>query len=315
MNKGVQIVEISERQDGQRLDNVLMLLLKGVPRSAVYRLIRTGQVRLNGKRCKPLSRVEQGDKLRVPPFRQREATEVNIPDSLIDELRSAILFEDADFLVLDKPAGIPVHAGTGFSFGIIDAVRKGWGLRDIDLAHRLDRETSGCLVMAKNRRALKQVQVKMQAVELQKTYFALLMGRLPDPRMEIEFALTRSLLKGGERMVMVDPEGKPAKSVFRVLEQYRFADFVEVTLLTGRTHQIRVHSAAIEHPVAGDEKYGDRKFNGKMRSAGLQRMFLHAHHINLPGNDGETIPVHAPLPDDLRAVLDAIPARERKRSR
>lgn len=315
MNKGVQIVDISERQDGQRVDNVLLLLLKGVPRSAVYRLIRTGQVRINGKRCKPLSRVATGDKLRVPPVRLQAASEVRVPDKLIEQLRAAVLFEDDNYLVVDKPAGVPVHAGTGFKFGVIDAVRKGWTLKHIDLAHRLDRETSGCLVMGKNRNALKQLQSMMRGDSLGKTYFALLMGRLPDPRMEIEFPLKRSQLKGGERMVMVDADGKPAKSTFRVLEQYRFADFVEVSLQTGRTHQIRVHSAAIGHPVAGDDKYGDRIFNSKLRSVGLQRMFLHAHHIELPGSDGESIPVHAPLPDNLRQVLDAIPQRERSRSK
>jgi 23S rRNA pseudouridine955/2504/2580 synthase len=315
MNKGVQIIEISERQDGQRLDNVLMFLLKGIPRSAIYRLIRTGQVRLNGKRCKPLSRVGAGDKLRIPPVRQRSPADSKIPENLIEQLRSAVLFEDEHYLVLDKPAGIPVHAGTGFSFGVIDAVRKAWALEQIDLAHRLDRETSGCLVLGKNRAALIRMQSLMHTDSARKSYFALLMDRLPDPRMEIDLALRRSQLKGGERMVLVDPEGKPARSVFRVLEQYRFADFVEVRLLTGRTHQIRVHSAAIGHPVAGDKKYGDREFNKKMRSCGLNRMFLHAHQIDLPGTDDETIPVHAPLPDDLRAVLDAIPARERKRRR
>ncbi len=284
MNKGVQIIEISDRQDGQRLDNVLLVLLKGVPRSAVYRLIRTGQVRLNGKRCKPLSRVTAGDKLRLPPVRQRDSGEIAIPDKLIEQLQSAVLFEDDSFLVLNKPAGIPVHAGTGFGFGIIDVVRKGWSLQGVDLAHRLDRDTSGCLVLGKTRSALQRVQAMMHDHSLGKTYFALLMGRLPDPRMVIDYALKRSHLKGGERMVVLDPEGKPAKSVFRVLEQYRFADFVEIALLTGRTHQIRVHSAAIGHPVAGDDKYGDRTFNAKLRSAGLQRMFLHAHHIDLPAD-------------------------------
>lgn len=315
MNKGVQIVEISEHQDGQRLDNVLMLLLKGVPRSAVYRLIRTGQVRLNGKRCKPLTRVGAGDKLRIPPVRQRRTVETRVPDELIEQLRSAVLFEDDRYLVLEKPAGIPVHAGTGFGFGIIDAVRKAWTLEHIYLAHRLDRDTSGCLVLGKNTLALKTLQTMMHTDGVEKTYFALLMGRLPDPRMEINLALRRSQLKGGERMVVVDPEGKPARTIFRVLEQYRFADFVEVKLLTGRTHQIRVHSAAIGHPVAGDIKYGDKRFNSSLRSAGLNRMFLHAHHIRVPGADGESIPVHSPLPGALKAVLDAIPPRERKRRR
>ncbi len=315
MNKGVQIIEISERQDGQRLDNVLMLLLKGIPRSAIYRLIRTGQVRLNGKRCKPLTRVGAGDKLRIPPVRQRESGETRVPDKLVEQIRSTVLFENDNFLVLDKPAGIPVHAGTGFGFGIIDAVRKAWSSQHIDLAHRLDRDTSGCLVLGKNRDALKSMQSMMQAGTPGKTYFALLKGRLPDPRMEIDLPLRRSQLKGGERMVLVDPLGKPARSIFRVLEQYRFADYVEVNLITGRTHQIRVHRAAIAHRVACDDKDGDRKFNNKLRSSGLNRMFLHAHQIDLPDRDGETIPVHAPLPDDLRAVLDAIPARERTRRR
>ena len=315
MNKGVQIVEISERQDGQRLDNVLMVLLKGIPRSAIYRLIRTGQVRINGKRCKPLTRVAAGDKLRIPPVRRREPGETNIPDNLIEQLRAAVLHENNDFLVLDKPAGIPVHAGTGFGFGIIDIVRKAWSLTHIDLAHRLDRETSGCLVLGKNRTALKLLQSMMQADQLSKSYFALVKGRLPDPRMEVDLPLRRSQLKGGERMVLVDPEGKPALSIFTVLEQYRFSDFVEVQLVTGRTHQIRAHSAGIEHPIAGDDKYGDREFNQMMSRSGLNRMFLHAHKIEIPLSEGETIPVHAPLPTELRAVLDAIPPRERTKRR
>ena len=315
MNKGVQIIEISSRQDGQRLDNVLMTLLKGIPRSAIYRIIRTGQVRINGKRCKPQSRVETGDKLRIPPVRQREPGEIVVPDNVLEQLRSAVLFENNDYLVLNKPAGLPVHAGTGYSFGVIDAVRKSWSLEHMDLAHRLDRETSGCLVLGKNRDALNNVQTMMQSNELDKTYFALLKGRLPDPKIEVDLSLRKSQLKGGERMVLVDPEGKTARSVFTVLEQYRFSDFVEVRIFTGRTHQIRVHSAAIEHPVAGDVKYGDKDFNKKLQNSGLNRMFLHAHQINIPDAGGDTIPVHAPLPNELRSVLNMIPARESNRRR
>ncbi|MGH8400923.1 MAG: 23S rRNA pseudouridine(955/2504/2580) synthase RluC [Gammaproteobacteria bacterium] len=305
----VRRLTVSEDDSGQRLDNFLFRQLKGVPRGHVYRLLRTGQVRVNSRRIKPDYRLQAGDQLRLPPVRLAEPTSLEQPrDWQRAALAEAILFEDGHLLVLDKPAGIAVHGGSGQNLGVIEALRV---MRPeqpgLELVHRLDRETSGCLVIAKKRSALRALHAAIREGQMEKRYLALLAGRWEGGERMVEVALEKNQLQGGERMVRVAEGGKAAVSRFRPVSRFAKATLVEVTILTGRTHQIRVHAAHIGHPVAGDEKYGDREANKLFRSLGLKRMFLHAHSLNFahPAS-GEPVATSAPLDDGLRGVLDRL---------
>ena len=274
----VETVEVPEDRDGQRIDNFLTTRLKGVPKSLIYRLLRTGQVRINGKRAKPDHRVAAGDAVRIPPVRTAERAEPGVPPTgQTARIEAAILSEDRDFLVIDKPSGIASHGGSGISFGVIELLRSARPRESaLELVHRLDRDTSGVLVLAKKRSALTALQAEIRAGRVEKRYLALLAGKLPQQRLTVDAPLRKSVLQGGERMVRIDEEGKPSRSRFSEVERYAAATLAEIAIETGRTHQIRVHSAHIGHPVAGDEKYGDREFNLRMREHGLKRLFLHA---------------------------------------
>jgi 23S rRNA pseudouridine955/2504/2580 synthase len=309
MRTEVQIVKIDEERDGQRIDNFLAGRLKGVPRSLVYRILRTGQVRVNGRRAKPDTRLAAGDDVRIPPLRVAEREEVERPPSRqLDRIEEAIVHEDREFLVLDKPSGIASHGGSGISFGAIELLRAARPRDSLELVHRLDRDTSGILVFARKRSALTALQAVIREGRASKHYLALLGGRLIQPRMTVDQPLRKSILQGGERMVRVDADGKPSVSHLKQIDAFAEASLCEVAIETGRTHQIRVHCAHLGHPVAGDEKYGERVFNQAMRSRGLKRLFLHASRFEFEIGDRRHA-FSAPLPMELKAVLDTLPRK------
>lgn len=304
----VKMVEISSDQAGQRLDNYLLTKLKGVPKSHVYRLLRSGQVRVNKGRKKPSYRIQPGDSVRIPPVRTTDVREAVIPDSVLALLENARLFENNDILVLNKPAGIAVHGGSELKFGIIEAIRQNHPDQFFELVHRLDRETSGCLVLAKNRTTLNTLHQALRneardghVPRVEKTYLALLAGLWQQGDKTIELPL-RKIRRSGEHRVEVSDDGQAAISHFKLVQHYRNASLMQIKIDTGRTHQIRVHAAASGHAVAGDSKYGDVAFNKEMKKLGLQRLFLHASHIVLPLEEG--LSVHAPLSEDLSQLLD-----------
>ena len=305
----VREMPIDTARAGQRLDNFLLGQWPGVPRSHVYRVLRRGEVRVNGRRAKPAQRLEAGDRVRLPPVRI-EPTDAprRLPDALRREVREAILYEDARLLVLDKPSGLAVHGGSGLSFGAIEALRAERPEQELELVHRLDRDTSGCLVVAKRRAVLRSLHALLREGAVEKKYLALVAGRWGFGRKTIEAPLATNRRQGGERVVRVEAEGKESASTFRPVAYFgRTATLVEVEIHTGRTHQIRVHAAFAGHPVAGDEKYGDAEFNRRMKEFGLKRLFLHAQSLAFDWPEsGDHFAVNAPLPPELVQVVDAL---------
>lgn len=299
--------EVSPDEAGQRLDNYLLARLKGVPRSHVYRLIRSGQVRVNSGRTNPRYRLRSGDEVRVPPVRVGAAS-AKPPDSAgLGWLEQRIVYEDDRLLVVDKPAGLAVHGGSGVDLGCIEGLRSlRPAVKSLELVHRLDRATSGCLLVAKKRSTLRSLHELLRLGRVEKRYLALLAGSWQRGAL-VDTPLSIGHDAGGAR-VRASEDGKPALTEFRLLEAYgRTASFVEVRIHTGRTHQIRVHAAHVGHPVAGDERYGDREFNALARERGLTRMFLHAHAIAFEWPDsGVTFSVSVPLPDELSRVLETL---------
>ena len=314
----VRHLDITAGYAGQRLDNFLLRELKGAPKSLIYRILRKGEVRLNGGRVQPDRRLQAGDVLRIPPVRlgQPDDQPLRLPPGLVDQLRNAVLHEDRDILVLDKPAGMAVHAGSGLDYGIIEALR---AMRPdepfLELAHRLDRETSGCLALARTPTALKQIQEAFRAGQVEKRYLALVCGYWNHGPREINQPLRRNVLRSGERMVEVLEDGKPARTRFAPVSLFKPASLLEARIETGRTHQIRVHAAHVGHPLAGDDKYGAADFNRLMvEQYGLRRLFLHAHSLSLPLG-GRDIAVSAPLATELKTVLDRLDtAHQRSRA-
>jgi 23S rRNA pseudouridine955/2504/2580 synthase len=298
---------VDEASAGQRLDNFLLGALKGVPRSHVYRLIRSGQVRVNSGRSTPSYRLKVGDRVRVPPVAQRSAAPRPL-DGGYEWLAERIVHEDARLIVLDKPAGLAVHGGSGVSLGAIEGLRAlRPELKQLELVHRLDRATSGCLLVAKRRSALRALHALLREGRVDKRYLALVRGRWPQAVIDVDVPLTTRRATG-EARVEVDPDGKPAHTSFHLLEAFgRFASLVEVSTATGRTHQIRVHAAHSGHPLAGDDRYGDPQFNDRLTELGLRRMFLHAHAIGFTWpEDDEEFSVSVPLPAELKQVLDRL---------
>ncbi|HRQ63453.1 MAG TPA: RluA family pseudouridine synthase [Xanthomonadaceae bacterium] len=307
-NPGVRLVEVTEDREGQRLDNFLLGQWKGVPRTHVYRLLRTGQVRVNGRRAKADQRLESGDTVRLPPVRQAESAPAGVPSRAQRErLAAAIIEEDRDFLALNKPSGVASHGGSGVAFGVIETLRALRPEATLELVHRLDRETSGVLLLALRRAALRAVQASIREGRVEKRYLALLVGTPRKPKFTVDVPLKRGEEGSSTRMVEVHAEGKASLSHFTLVERYRSASLYQVDIETGRTHQIRVHAAHIGHPVAGDDKYGDWEANRRLREqCGLKRLFLHASALAFPwGEDGERV-FSAPLPEDLKSVLDAL---------
>jgi 23S rRNA pseudouridine955/2504/2580 synthase len=309
----VRHVQIDAESAGQRLDKLLGQLLLGVPRSHIFRLIRRGEVRVNGGRAGPERRLALGDSVRLPPVHEQTPTVPGrVPPTLMQVVERAIIHEDSRLLVLDKPAGLAVHGGSGLSFGVIEALRASRPEETLELAHRLDRDTSGCLMVARRGSALRALHALLREAGFEKRYLALLKGhwQLGDKRIDVP--LRTDTRVGGERTVRADASGKPSVSHFRPVQFFgKTATLVEVTLDTGRTHQIRVHAAHAGHPVAGDEKYGDEAFNDSLRGLGLTRMFLHASSLSFTWPQGGTFSVNAPLPPDLKGVLEGLAAEPR----
>ncbi len=311
MKSAVRHVAVEADAEGQRLDKVLSQLLIGVPRSHLFRLIRRGEVRVNGKRARPEQRLASGDELRLPPVRPVDPDAPRrVPAALIARVEAAVIHEDERLLVLDKPAGLAVHGGSGLAFGVIETLRASRPHETLELAHRLDRDTSGCLLVARRASALRALHALLREGAMQKSYLALLAGRWKLGNKRVDAPLRTDLRSGGERTVKVDAQGKSAVTTFRLLEHYgTSASLVEATILTGRTHQIRVHAAYCGHPVAGDQKYGDAAANAVFAKAGLSRMFLHAQACSFTWPDGTEQHFSAPLPAELRAVLDLLGQR------
>jgi len=301
----VSYVEVSQDRDGQRLDNFLSARLKGLPRSVIYRIIRTGQVRLNGGRAKPATRLETGDMVRIPPVSVRQKNPGDIPATVLKLLERSICYEDHGVMVIDKPAGMAVHGGSGLTWGVIDAVRKIRPGMNTDLVHRLDRETSGCLLLALNGDALRELNAQIKENQVKKRYLCLLDGELKHDLHEVKEPIGQ-FERSGQRFMRVDPEGKPALTTFRLLQNYAGYSFAEAQLHTGRTHQIRVHAAHLGIPLVGDRRYSSTSRQKFWRAQGLKRMFLHAHQLQFYTRDGEKQLVSSQLPSDLRGLLEKL---------
>ncbi|MFM1885257.1 MAG: hypothetical protein RL026_414 [Pseudomonadota bacterium] len=295
----------------QRLDKVLTRLLPTMPRSHLFRLLRRGEVRLNGRRVKGDERVAEGDSLRIPPHQRQEEQASRprpVPLRLQEQVQGAVIHEDERLLVLDKPSGLAVHGGSGLSFGVIEALRAARPGETLELVHRLDRDTSGCLLVARKRSTLRSLHALLREDAFDKRYLALLRGKWELGVKRIDAPLDTEGRSGGERTVRVSPHGKMAASEFRVVQFFgNLATLVEVQLLTGRTHQIRVHAQYAGHPLAGDDKYGDPAFNEQMAALGLSRLFLHAHSVGYEDPERHVdVSVSAPLPADLKDFLDRL---------
>ena len=308
----VSLITVAEHEAGQRLDNYLIKILKGVPKSHIHRIIRAGEVRLNKKRCKPDSRIQTGDLLRIPPVRTAEKQRSSENRAQAVPAREFnIIYEDDALLVIDKPAGTAVHGGSGVSFGVIEQIRRARPeARYLELVHRLDKDTSGLLMIAKKRSALVKLHEAIRNDHPKKIYLALGVGKLPNDSFHVKLPLFKYTGAQGEKMVRVSEDGQSAHTIFRVLN--RFSDdllhqvglshltLVQATLKTGRTHQIRVHLQSQQCPIAGDERYGDYQANKRLQKLGLKRMFLHAAELHLDHPlTGEKLILKAPLPQDL----------------
>lgn len=305
----VQLVTIDDCHAGQRIDNFLITQLKGVPKSRVYRILRKGEVRVNKKRVKPVYKLNEGDIVRIPPIRITEESEApNVKLERVAALESQILFEDDYLLVLNKPSGMAVHGGSGLKFGVIEGLRAlRPDARYLELVHRLDRDTSGCLLIAKKRSALRSLHEQLRNKTVEKNYQALVVGTWQKMDRAVRAPLLKNTLKSGERVVRVDPEGKESETRFKILQRYEGATLVQASPITGRTHQIRVHTLHAGHPIACDDKYGDQTFCDKMRSLGLNRLFLHAAELSFvhPGTE-MTMRFEAPLDNHLKQALAAL---------
>ncbi len=305
--------EVGPDSAGQRIDNYLTKRLKGVPKSHIYRILRSGEVRVNSRRIGPDYRVQEGDRLRLPPVRTarpRDAAPAPVPP-----WHPAIIHEDEVLLAIDKPAGIAVHGGSGVSHGIVERLRAGRPQAPfLELAHRLDRETSGVLMLAKRRSALLALHRQLREGLVQKLYLALVKGRWRDAKRNVKLPLDNYFLKSGERRVGVSGDGTPAHTVFRLQRAWQGYSLLEAELKTGRTHQIRVHLAHLGFPVAGDDKYGDFALNKVLARQGLKRMFLHASRavIEHP-QSGASLTLEAPLPEELQSFVAALDAEKAQR--
>lgn len=307
-------LEVGDDSAGQRIDNFLLKMCKGVPHSHVYRILRSGEVRVNKGRVKADYRLQLGDQVRVPPVRvaQRE----DRPAAPARDF--PVVFEDEAVLVIDKPAGVAVHGGSGVSFGVIEQLRRARPqAKFLELAHRLDRETSGLLIIGKKRSALVKLQDDFREGGMGKRYFALVRGRWLNQQQHIREPLFKYLIENGERRVRVDPQGKQAHSIVRLVKRWHTAQgyfsLVEVELKTGRTHQIRVHLTHAGFPLLGDDKYGDFTLNKTLEKHGLKRMFLHAAKLNLTHPlSGDSLALEAPLPPELAAFVERLDMTEKK---
>lgn len=312
----VVTVQVDEGIEGQRIDNFLLARLKGVPKSHLYRVLRKGEVRVNKGRVKADYRLKAGDLVRIPPLRTAAPQELaRAPDGQLARLAQAVLYEDDRLLVIDKPSGLAVHGGSGLSYGLIESLRQLRPGAELELVHRLDRETSGCILVSKRRSTLRNLHALIREDEgqgIEKRYLALILGDLKREVLTVDAPLAKKVSQGGERVVRVDrTEGKSARTVFRRLRRLPFesgvATLVEARLLTGRTHQIRVHAAHLGTPLAGDPKYGDFEANRRLKSLGLGRLFLHAWRLSFRADYmAAPLDLESPLPADLERVLERL---------
>ncbi len=296
-------VEVGAESEGQRVDNFLLRLCKGVPRSHIYRILRSGEVRVNSRRVDATYRLRPGDRVRIPPMRLARRAERTAPP-----LDLPVVYEDDALLVVNKPAGTAVHGGSGISFGVIEQMRAARPQqRFLELAHRLDRETSGLLIVAKKRSALTALHAALREGRVKKEYLTLVRGGWRNDKQHVSLPLKKSLTRSGERRVSVDREGRESQTVFRRKKGLRDFTLLSAELLTGRTHQIRVHLTHLGFPIAGDDKYGDFELNRALAKRGLKRMFLHAGELEFAHPlSGEALKLHAPLPEDLSRFLDSL---------
>lgn len=307
INQAVKMLTINEDEAGQRIDNYLLGKLKGVPKSLIYRILRKGEVRVNKGRIKPEYKLQQGDTVRIPPLRisEKEAPQISHKLTKVAQLEQHIIFEDDCLLVINKPSGIAVHGGSGLSFGVIEALRV---LRPeahfLELVHRLDRDTSGILLIAKKRSALRNLHEQLRVKTVQKDYLALVRGQWQSHCKIVQAPLLKNELSSGERIVRVSEQGKPSETRFSVEERYAIATLIKASPVTGRTHQIRVHTQYAGHPIALDDKYGDNQFDQQMRELGLNRLFLHASAIRFEHpKSGEPLFLSAPLEAEMKGIL------------
>ncbi|MGC7589264.1 23S rRNA pseudouridine(955/2504/2580) synthase RluC [Bisgaard Taxon 46] len=314
INQSVKMLTISEDEAGQRIDNYLLAKLKGVPKSLIYRILRKGEVRVNKGRIKPEYKLQANDIVRVPPVRVSEKEQAPVSTKLnkVNQLENQILFEDDCLLVLNKPSGIAVHGGSGLNFGVIEALRAlRPDARFLELVHRLDRDTSGILLVAKKRSALRNLHEQLREKTVQKDYLALVRGQWQSHCKVVKAPLLKNELSSGERIVRVSEQGKPSETRFSIEERYENATLVKASPVTGRTHQIRVHTQYAGHPIALDDKYGDKQFDEQMSEVGLKRLFLHAFSIRFEHpKSGETLRINAPLDNEMKGILKKL--REQK---
>lgn len=316
-NNSVTHLVIGEEEQGQRLDNFLIRVCKGVPKSHLYRILRSGEVRVNSGRVAATYRLRTGDKLRIPPIRLAERPQNEVDEAAKQRVDLPIIYEDEAMLVVDKPEGIAVHGGSGVSFGVIEALRRQRPqAKFLELAHRLDRETSGILLVGKKRLALTALHdmFREHGAGADKRYLVLVKGRWMNPTQHVKLPLHKYLTEGGERRVSVNSEGKAAHTVFRLLARWPEMSLLEAQLKTGRTHQIRVHLAHLGFPILGDEKYGDFTLNRNLKRDGLKRMALHAWRMAFRHPlSAAPLEFIAPLPESMgnyMVAVDAEKARE-----
>lgn len=304
----VQFVTIEEDNHLQRIDNYLISKMKGVPKSKIYRILRKGEVRVNKKRTKPDYKLQINDYLRIPPVKLDESPSIQLNVNNLAYIKDAILYEDDRLLVINKPSGMAVHGGSGLTYGLIEALR---ALRPaspyLELVHRLDRDTSGCIVIAKKRSALRHLHEQLRDKKMDKTYHALVHGHWPEKRTKVKSGLQKNQLQSGERMVFADENGKPSETRFSVIKHYLQASLLEAKPITGRTHQIRVHCQFAGHAIANDSKYGDESFSKYIKTLGCKRLFLHAKSIEFIHPLSEKLVVfEAPYDKHLSHLIDTL---------
>jgi 23S rRNA pseudouridine955/2504/2580 synthase len=305
----VSFITVDEEHAERRLDNFLIGHFGSLPKTRIYQMIRKGEVRVNKGRIKQNYRLQTGDMVRMPPvYISTRENPLKPPESLSGLIRSSIIYEDEFLIAINKPSNIAVHSGSNVQYGVIEILRAQRPEANfIELVHRLDRPTSGCLLIAKDHKTLRGMHDILKSGEVKKLYIALLKGRLMNDLQTVDLSLTKTGTTSGDRKVKVDKTGKRALTHFHLLKRFNVASLCRVELMTGRTHQIRVHAAAIDHPVAGDEKYGDWEFNRAMKKPGLKRLFLHAETLSfaIPATD-KHIELTAQLPDELEQYLDKL---------
>lgn len=302
----VQFIELSDEESGQRLDNYLMRILGGVPKTRIYKAIRTGEVRINKGRAKPEHKLKTGDVVRIPPVSipTRDDTRT-VPDRWSQRIERSIIYSDSDLTVINKPTGLAVHGGSGVQFGLIESLRQMFpDQRYMELVHRLDRDTSGLVMIAKRASILRELHVLLRGDGVDKRYLALVAGKWPAYRARVEASLEKCALSSGERIVRVTQEGRRSLTDFRVIERYRSSTLVEAKPVTGRTHQIRVHAQHAGHPILGDTKYGSEEQMVLARTHGLKRLFLHAQRLEFRLG-GRRYSFEAPLDEELSSVCES----------